>query len=213
MFYRAKFLINYLGFAKNPKRTELIFKFVDALRFDPAKHSNLQMYEDIWMANEGFRKMWEDRYFPKITMEHLEAMPKGSFGSEFRQFLMKNNLDLNFYPEIKIRRPLDFFILRQYKTHDMLHLLLDMDISHRSELAVQAFTLAQTESAIPVVIMSAGLLHEAGAAPQDLVGHFEAISQQLQKGRTHEPIYGLRVEDFLELPLAEARQKLLVPKR
>lgn len=206
---KIKFLINFLAFSRNPKRTELIFNFAEAIRRDPAKLSLLKQYEDTYLENPGFRQMWDERYDLNLTPETLQAMPEGSLGRAYLKFLQSHNLDLHFYPDVKIERPIDYFIHRQYKTHDLLHVLLDLDISHESELAVQAFTLAQTKSALPVIIIVAGLLHEAQNFPSQLVGHFKAMFRLFQKGDQLQPLYGLRLEDFLPLPLEQARAQLM----
>lgn len=209
MWNKIKFILNFLAFAKNPKRTELIFNFIAAVRSNPKKRPIFQEYEKIYLANPGFRKMWEERYEPKLTIEKLKAMPEGSFGRAFINFLESNNLDLHFYPEIEIKEPIDYFILRQYQTHDMLHAILGMDISHRSELAIQAFSLSQTKSALPAIIISGGLLHEAQNSPKEILGHFEAMFQLYRLGKETPSLYGIRLEDLLPEPLEKVRMQLL----
>lgn len=210
MINKIKFLFNYLKFAKNPKRTDLIFKFIDAIRAMPEKKELFDHYESVYLNNDGFKKMWEEKYFPVLSKNELSNMPSGSFGKMYFDFLKKHNLDLDFYPEIEIRSGIDYFILRLYKTHDMYHVLLNEDISHRAELAVQAFTLAQTQSGIPAIILSGGLLHEAQNNPLDIPQHFEDLFRLYNLGKSIPPLFGIRLENYMEMPLTEVRALLRI---
>jgi len=210
MINKLKFLFNYLKFAKDPKRTELIFKFIDAIRSMPEKKELFKHYESVYLNNEGFRRMWEDKYLPQLSIENLSRMPPESFGKKYLDFLMKHNLDLNFYPEIETSSVIDYFLLRLYKTHDLYHVLLNEDISYRAELAVQAFTLAQTQSAIPAIILSGGILHEAQKHPLDIPQHFEDLFRLYHLGRSIPPLYGIRLEDYLERPINEVRAQIKI---
>tara|TARA_B110001454_G_scaffold219204_1_gene252214 strand:+ start:31590 stop:32279 length:690 start_codon:yes stop_codon:yes gene_type:complete len=208
MINKLRFLINYLKFAKNPKRTELIFKFIDAIRAMPEKKELFDHYQSVYLNNDAFKKMWEEKYFPQLSTDELSKMPSGSFGRTYFEFLQKHNLDLNFYPEIEIQSAIDYFILRLYKTHDMYHVLLNEDISYRAELAVQAFTLAQTQSGIPAIILSGGLLHEAQNNPLDIPQHFEDLFRLYHLGKSIPPLFGIRLESYMEMPLTEVRSLL-----
>ena len=92
-----------------------------------------------------------------LELDLLVSMPEGSLGRGYHDFIVDNNLltklaiDYRAFHEhlaasgVLDRMPegLQYFIIRGFQIHDLLHVLTGFDATPRGEIALQAFCLAQ----------------------------------------------------------------------
>lgn len=190
----------------DPTRTDRIFKMLPIF-VRTADPRQLADFEASLLANEGFRRQWEERYVPRQpTMEELRGYGEGTFGRALHDHLAKFGLDLEFYPPMSIERPVDYLSVRMSQDHDYVHTLLGRSIEVDDELAIQAFGVAQVGSLLGVILVAGGLLHLFRKNPQTSIKAMNEITETYRLGKRAKVLSGERLRDHLARPLTEVRR-------
>lgn len=181
---------------------------------------------DAYLA--GFRAMagadafLEQRFLAEQnTLEGLEAMPDGSVGRGYFEFLSANGLETNLAANYKLlhehvlkggqldRMPDDmkYAIIRGFQIHDILHVITGYTPSGLDELALQAFCLAQLQFPYFGMWMATTTSRMTFLQPGSIVPVMDAISSGWQFGRAVKNLQFERWEDLFEEPLVEVRPR------
>jgi len=181
---------------------------------------------------EGFRKtpgadrFLAERFFAEpITLEALEAMPAGSVGRGYYDFLTKNGLEKNLATNYEVlhdlmakaghldRMPeeLKYAISRGFQIHDLLHVITGYTSSGLHELSLQAFCLAQLQFPYFGMWMATTTSRMTFLQPDSIVPVMDAISGGWRLGRQVQNLQFERWEERFEAPLAETRPRYGIP--
>ena len=199
----------FLTLVQDPGRTESIFRMSELAR-KQKDHPSLKLILDHALASDDFRRLWEEKYLPsKPDIENLAHLPDGTLGFEYAQHLIRNNLKPDFYPEIEPDSPLTYLILRLRQTHDLWHVLTEYNTSVGDELALQGFTLAQTQAGIPAVILAGGILHILKKNPTQLMPTFDKIIEGYQRGKQARFFPGITWEGLWGEKITSLRNQFL----
>ena len=157
--------------------------------------------------------MLEDRYLsPPPDVEWLRALPEGTLGYAFAQYLVENGLDQNLLRESAFidahhRRgeQVGFLPERGFQLHDMFHVLTGFDTSPLGEIRIVSFTVAQTTAPYPVFVIALRLLQAALYRPKLVSVLLDAITEGWALGRSARPLIPVHWEDHWERSLQELR--------
>jgi ubiquinone biosynthesis protein Coq4 len=203
---RIQMMRFFFQLVADPTRTDNIFKLLPIF-VRSANPQQLADFEAALLAHDGFRKQWEERFVPKQpSLDELAVYPEGTFGRALHDHLAKYHLDLEFYPVMKIDRPVDYLSVRMSQDHDFVHALLGRSIEVRDELAIQAFGVAQVGSLLGVVLVAGGLLHLFRKDPKQAIEAMNDVSETYQLGKRAMNLTGVRLREHLDRPIVDVRK-------
>lgn len=166
------------------------------------------------LATEGW-------FAPELTLADLARFEEGTVGHAYRLFMTENDLmerlaegyrDLHdeFEADGKLERlpaVLRYKVLRGYQTHDLHHVLTGYPATPYGELALQAFSLAQTRFPYSAMWIAVVTAHMTFLEPSMIDPAMDAITRGWQHGRQARSIQFVKFEQMLDRPLAEVRRE------
>ena len=153
--------------------------------------------------------MNDSRWLPELPkMSFLEACEKDTLGHAYENHLKKNSLEIDFFPKVKINRPVDYVTYRTYVVHDLWHTLLGYDTTTVGEMEVQAFSMGQYQSPIALMIITSGFINLLDNEPLKAVEAFEKIIAAYERGKSCNLLLAYKLEDMLERPIEEVRKEV-----
>lgn len=201
---KLKIFRAFLKLIKDPTKTEAVFKIADLGR--RSQNNKVSYVIESALNNEDFKKLYKQNYLsPKIDLQKLNQLDKSSLGYAFSQHMLSHDLAVDFFPDIKIERPIDYLALRLRQTHDVWHVLAGFDISVEGEIGLQAFSLAQTNSPLAALIVAGGILHVLQNEPKKLLSLFNKIVSGYQMGKNCKFLLNYRIEEMWEENLEKLR--------
>jgi ubiquinone biosynthesis protein COQ4 len=199
----------------DPERTDQVFEIVRALSGNSFERS----YQRFAATPEGQLLLRERPNLLKVLSdrEALFAMPEGSFGRTYAEFMQTGQLDAeglvaaervaeeNFARQIPINPDRDFFGDRLRDTHDLWHVLTGYGRDQAGEAANLSFTLAQSWNPGIALIVLAGVV----IGPKDLTFSWARyLFSAWRRGRRATLMTAAPYERLLPLPLEEVRRQL-----
>ena len=132
-----------------------------------------QHMERIVGTNSRMKELMRDRVpLKRVTLAELDQLPEGSLGKAVAKHLIANHLDLDFYPNLKIKKDEHYVLHRIRAVHDALHVVTGFDTTRGGEVGIQAFTMAQTGSPFSMFIVGGAIFFAPfKSVPQFQVGN------------------------------------------
>jgi len=146
----------------------------------------------------------------RTDLDALAALPEGTLGRAYVTFLRSHGLT----PQVFDGAPVGFteprpsyVVQRMRQTHDLWHVVTGCETDPAGEIALQAFTFAQSRTPGNAVLALAGVLRGVRQKPgivRDVVALFRA-------GVRARPLPSFAWEDHWDKPLSEVRAMLGLP--
>jgi ubiquinone biosynthesis protein Coq4 len=92
------------------------------------------------------------------------------------------------------------------RSHDLWHTVLGFDTDVAGELGLQAFYIAQLQSPLGPLLLSAGLLNGMLFQHEDGDRRMEAITRGWRLGKTMRPLFGADWAAMLTWPIEQVRE-------
>lgn len=145
-----------------------------------------------------------------VDLDAFAALPAGTLGHSYAHFLRSRGFTPDVFdgppPDVSDPR-ISYVIQRIRQTHDLWHVVTGHDTNTASEVALQAFTFAQTNAPSTLILSIAGTLRglrEKPSLPIEVLAAFFA-------GRRAETLIAFPWEDHWATPLTEVRAMLGLP--
>ena len=209
----------------------LFLKTINELRDNPVhllfnqwwQHASPEVvaaYREQLMGDPGFAAFVEERYYADpVDLERLGALPDGSLGKRYHDWIVDNGLTAQiamdygkFHRYLADQGQLDgmpeelqYAILRGFQLHDFLHVLSGYDPSPGGEIALQAFSLAQLQFPYFAMWVSTTTTQMTYLNPKGIVPLMDAITDGWAYGRKTQQLSFHRWEDEVERDLDELR--------
>lgn len=189
----------------NPERTDQVLVFSSYANAGSMSSRTHLFYDDP----RGRRLYDEHRTIDSHTvdLDALSALPAGTLGHAYADFLKSRGLTPEVFDaapeEIKDPRT-QYVVQRVRQTHDLWHVVTGCNTDPAGEIALQAFTFAQTRAPSTAILAVAGTLRglrEKRSLPRDVALAFRA-------GLRAEKLASFPWEDHWATPLAEVRAML-----
>jgi ubiquinone biosynthesis protein Coq4 len=183
-------------------------------------------YVACFHAAPGAAEFLAARHFAEpVRLDTLAAMPSGSIGRCYHDFLVSNGLEKNLATNYRMlhdfmgasgrleRMPADlqYAVIRGFQIHDLLHVVTGYSSSPLDELALQAFCLAQLQFPYFGMWMATATSHATFLRPEAIVPVMDAITHGWQHGRACRNLQFERWEAEFERPVAEVRADYGLP--
>jgi ubiquinone biosynthesis protein Coq4 len=187
----------------DPSRLDMVFVMDQAL-------SNQGMPQRVarLRANETTREPLDARRRLAVDVGALAAMPEGSVGRRFADFLRGNGLDPASIPRLPARDDEEYVHAHLYETHDLWHVLTGFRSDVAGEIGLQAVYAAQLESKLAMLLIGGGLLQAALRAPDDFGRRVDAVVAGWKIGREARSLFGVAWDRWWDRPLDELRREL-----
>ena len=203
-FERARLAVRSLrNLLRNPDDTRQVF----LLGLATSRRSFPELLARICIEEGGAQLLRDQPAIDSrsVDYEALRALPTGSLGREYARFIDDNHLDPDLFqrpaglPEIPA-----YVSQRLRQVHDVWHVLTGIGPDVPGEVALQAFTYAQTGAPLSLLIAVFGSLRFTWAHPAIAKG---AISGY-RRGKRAAFLPVVRLEDLWAMPLTEVRERL-----
>jgi ubiquinone biosynthesis protein COQ4 len=153
-----KSLYGVVRLSRNPKNTNYVFLIgnsQDALAEDYRK----QKLIDDPFDNPSTKLLLDEQYHsPKYDLDKLELLSSNTLGHIYATHMKKNQLDPEFYNDVKPISPMHYLRLRIRKTHDIWHVINGFDTSENGEMGLQGVYFAQFSNGQSAMILMGGIL-------------------------------------------------------
>jgi ubiquinone biosynthesis protein COQ4 len=201
----------------DPQRTDQAFEITDAL----AGNSFERAFQRFRRHPDGQQLLAERPSLLQTLSDRaaLRALPEGSFGRAYVQFMESGKLTAEGLVEAEAMsdsdreaRPVDadreFFGNRVRDMHDLWHVLTGYGMDEAGEAANLAFTQAQIPNGGVALILAAA----AVIGPKDITCHWQRyLYHAWQRGRRAVLLTVVPYERLLARPLDEVRTALRIP--
>lgn len=182
---------------------------------------DLERIEDLFTQE---RARWPelDAWFRKgfistFTREDLLDCPQGSLGRIFGEYLRDNNFELDIIERFEPRTQYDYYRFRSGQTHDIEHIMFGGAFNILGELVPYYARLSNIPRFLaPELAAEVNLGQLLGAQrllmrtalhyQQSYLKALEATRVGMDVGLASDPIFLIRYEDVLHLPVEEARR-------
>ncbi|MFO0665604.1 MAG: Coq4 family protein [Polyangiaceae bacterium] len=194
----------YLRLAKNPDELDRVFQMRESV-VSPAvmKIMESKLKEDP----QGRRAIETNRRLGHFTMRELRALPEGSLGRAYAEFMTENDLSPDAIPRLPETAP--FAEGHLLETHDLWHVITGFGPDVAGEAGLQAVYAAQLPGMLPAALASALLLN--AALERSSVGmkrRFDAIARGWLMGQRAKRFFGYDFQANFPRPLSEVRAEL-----
>lgn len=196
----------FIAFSNNPTQTEAVFDMADGLR----RTALYEQFTKYAHSQPAIAQLLQERYFaPSSDLEQLLSYPQDSLGYHYAATMKQAGLQPDFYRTLNVEDDYSYIALRMRQTHDIWHIVTGFGTDLAGELALQAFTLAQTRSPLAVAIVAASMMYALKSA-SPLSPIIESLYQGWKMGENTEPFLAQKWEEDWEKPLAEWRADLKI---
>jgi ubiquinone biosynthesis protein Coq4 len=185
-------------------RLDEVFNLSDGLVNDEA----IREMVEACRAHETGARALETRPHVHLDLKVLRALPTGTLGREYALMMDRNGLDPASIPTLPDDDEGKYVRAHLYETHDLWHVVTGFGTDVPGELGLQAFYQAQLPGKLPAAILASGFVNTLVFSFGEREARMREIARGWLLGRRSRPLFGVRWDDYLALPLDEARAKL-----
>jgi ubiquinone biosynthesis protein Coq4 len=189
----------------DPTRLDGVFVVEEALLDDPRARAIVDL---VRRDPRGARAIDDRVRLGPIDRPALRALPVGTLGRAYADFLDDNGLDPRAIPTLDAANDAAYVRAHLFETHDLWHVLTGFGTDVPGELAVQAVYLAQVHGALPPLLLTGGLIRALVFERESYRACVDAIARGYTLGAAARPLFGLRWGEMWERPLDEVRAEL-----
>jgi ubiquinone biosynthesis protein Coq4 len=200
-----KALYFFFRLARDPNELDRVFQIRDA-----GSHPVLTetIKRRLRQNPQGRAAIDAKRRMGVIHVADLLAMPEGTLGRAYGEFMSKHGLAPDALPNIDDSQYVQAHL---YETHDLWHVVTGFSPDVTGEIGLQAFYAAQLPGVLPAALASALLLNAAlTRSSHALKARFAALSQGWMMGQRAKPLFGYDFRANFARPLDRVREELLI---
>lgn len=165
-----------------------------------------------------FDRWLDDRWLSRITRDDMKSCPEGSVGGIWYAWLSSGNMQVDIIPTFEPRSSFEYFFLRGVQIHDIMHILSGGGFDGMGEIMpaflkygnlFRHFTpelaglLNVQNTLLTIPMFMRGPLHY----PELFTTMWDLASYAMNVGRDSDALFLPRYEEYMDLPLEEARRK------
>lgn len=203
---------------KDNSQTHGIPMLIEAMR-------EIQPHERIEELFEEARRDWpeldrwlDERWLSKLRRDDMASCPKGSLGGVWYAQLASAGMEVDIIDQIEPRSSFEYFFMRGVQIHDFMHILGGGGFDFIGELIPAylkygnlfrhfdpelAGLLNVQNTLLTVPMFIRGPLHY----PAIFTRMWELANYGMNVGRDSDALFLNRYEDYLDMPVEEARKK------
>lgn len=191
---------------------------IDAVR-EVQDHERIEeLFNEARRGWPEFDKWLDERWLARLTREDMKSCPEGSVGGIWYKWLVGAGMEVDIIPTFEPRSGFEYFFLRGVQIHDIMHILSGGGFDGIGEIMpaflkygnlFRHFTpelaglLNVQNTLLTIPMFMRGPLHY----PELTLRMFELAHYAMKVGEQSDALFLPRYEDWLDLPLEEARRK------
>ena len=191
---------------------------IDAVR-EVQDHERIEeLFNEARRGWPEFDKWLDERWLARLTREDMKSCPEGSVGGIWYKWLASAGMQVDIIPTFEPRSGFEYFFLRGVQIHDIMHILSGGGFDGIGEIMpaflkygnlFRHFTpelaglLNVQNTLLTIPMFMRGPLHY----PELTLRMFELAHYAMKVGEDSDALFLPRYEDWLDLPLEEARRK------
>jgi len=187
------------------------------------RQKNMAKVEELFAkerkANKALDAWFEERFLSNLTVDNLKDYPKDSVGNIFYRYLIANDYVPEFAPGPCGPTQFEFFQKRLSQCHDLEHILGGFGFEYIGEQGVTWMRhaayfrhlspkLAGELNTNYAFLLSPLILRTMLHYPEAMETVWDVINQGVLVGRSSAPVFMMKYEPILHLPVDEARRQL-----
>jgi ubiquinone biosynthesis protein Coq4 len=194
----------FVRLAQDMSRLDEVFNLGDGL----VDATTVRAMVEEGRTHETGRKALAERPHVHLDLKTLRALPTGTLGREYALMMDRNGLDPASIPTLPDDDEGKYVRSHLYETHDLWHVATGFSTDVAGELGLQAFYQAQLPGKLPAAILAAGFVNTLIYSFGDRDARLREIARGWLLGRRSRPLFGVRWDDYVALPLDEVRARL-----
>lgn len=163
-------------------------------------------------------KWLDERWLSKLRRDDMASCPEGSIGGIWYKQLASANMEVDIIEGFEPRSSFEYFFMRGVQTHDFMHILAGGGFNYIGEI-IPAYLkygnlfrhfdpeLAGLLNAQNTLLTGPMFIRGPLHYPQLFMRMWDLANYAMEVGRNSDPLFLPRYEDWLDLPLEEARKK------
>ena len=191
---------------------------IDAVR-EVQDHERIEeLFNEARRGWPEFDKWLDERWLARLTRDDMKSCPEGSVGGIWYKWLASAGMQVDIIPTFEPRSGFEYFFLRGVQIHDIMHILSGGGFDGIGEIMpaflkygnlFRHFTpelaglLNVQNTLLTIPMFMRGPLHY----PELTLRMFELSHYAMKVGEQSDALFLPRYEDWLDLPLEEARRK------
>lgn len=208
-------LRNFVVTTWDPSQSDIrqgINSLIDGALRDPKPH----VLKEARQRSPKNAALWDQRYDPPLDLDALAALPEGTLGCEYARFIRENDIE-PLGSQVEWGTPknlLQYVVLRAYKLHDVLHVILGCPATPLGEVQIVSFSVGQGDAAAktvhaPALALAVVLLHIALRRPHEFAEAARLTGEWTRIGQGARPYTEFRLEEMMDRPVEEVRARVL----
>jgi ubiquinone biosynthesis protein Coq4 len=190
---------------RNPNNLAEVITLADIV----VNHDHLERLAEMFAEDPAIRASFASRMrITPFDLPSLGALPEGTLGREFYQFLKTNKIDPSSLPTRPHGTNAEYIIAHLYETHDILHVVTGFGTDVPEELGLQAFYAAQSPNPHALLLLGGGLVNTMLYNIDKQDATMKAIVRGWLLGKSSHLLFGTPWNELWEMPLAEVRKRL-----
>jgi ubiquinone biosynthesis protein Coq4 len=197
----------------DPTRSD-VKRGVNSLVYGALRKASPERIESIRRETPALVELFEEAYDPELDVGRLEQLPGGTLGREYARFIRENRID-PLGDLLALERPtnlLEYTFRRAYKLHDVMHVVLGCDASVLGEVRIVSYSVGQrrrNDGVAADLALAVLFLHLALRRPGEFKEAVHLADEWLRLGERAKPYTTFRLEDLVERPVREVRERVL----
>lgn len=201
LVHSLQFIQAYARLVHDPNRLDLVFAVVDRT---VESHSELPA---ALRRPEVLEFLSRPRQPLDIDIHVLGMLPEGTLGREVADWFERRGLTPDALARHLEGGDMARFKEHMTRTHDIWHVVTGFDTDVAGELGLQAFYLAQFNSPVAMVLLSAAFLNTFLREREDAARRMDQVTRGWELGKAAKPLVGTDWAALWEKPLTEVRHR------
>lgn len=193
-------------------------RLIEAVREVQDQERIEELFQEARRGWPELDKWFEDRFISTLRRDDMKSCPAGSIGGIWYAQLAGANMEVDIIPGFEPKTSFEYFFLRGVQIHDFMHILGGGGFNELGEIIPSflkfgnLFRWLDPELAGLLNVQNSLLslpmfMRNALNYPQVFMKSFELASYAMEVGKNSDALFIHKYEDWLDLPLEEARRK------
>lgn len=211
----ARSLKNFVVTTWDPSQSD-IRQGINTLIHGALKNPKPEVIERARERSPLGAALFAERYDPPLDLERLAKLPPGTLGHEYVRFIRENGIEPlgDLLEWGKPTNQLQYMMLRSYKLHDVLHVVIGCSATALGEIPIVAYSVGNADAEskgvnAPSIALAIVLLHLSLRRTHEFKEACRLTGDWIRVGEQSRPYSEFRLEEMMEERVEDVRARVL----